>query len=128
MAARGGHETTVDRRERLVEIARALPEVNVTTAGVQHLAFRVRRRTFAYYLKNHHGDGEVALCFKAALGEQEALVGLAPDRFYVPAYLGSKGWVSVRLDQPQLDWPEVEELLREAYRGVAPKKLSALLV
>jgi hypothetical protein len=127
MAARGGHEATVERRERLVEIARTLPEVTVSAAGAQHLAFRVRRRTFAFYLNDHHGDCKVALCFKAPLGEQEALVGLAPERFYVPAYLGSKGWVSLRLDRRRVNWPEVGELLREAYRGVAPKSLAALL-
>jgi hypothetical protein len=56
-----------DPRARLVAICRALPEV--TSSGDQHLSFRVRNKTFAYYLDDHHGDGRTALCCKAAAGD-----------------------------------------------------------
>jgi hypothetical protein len=114
-----------DPRARLVAICRALPEV--TSSGDQHVAFRVRNKTFAWYLEDHHGDGRVALCCKAAAGEQQALVAGDPVRFYKPAYLGPRGWVAVRLDLDDVDWDEVAELALDAYRLTAPKRLLALV-
>lgn len=112
-------------RARLDAICLALPEVE-RTAG-QHVTYRVRGSTFAYHLDDHHGDGIVALCCKAAPGEQAALVAADPDRFLVPAYLGGRGWVSARLDVDDVDWSQVAELARESYRLVAPKRLAALV-
>jgi hypothetical protein len=114
-----------DQRARLVAICRALP--GVTARGDQHVTFQVRGRTFAYYLEDHHGDGRVALCCKAAPGEQQALVAADPVRFYRPAYLGARGWVAVRLDLGGVDWDEVAELALDAYRLTAPKRLLALV-
>jgi len=109
----------------VLAICGGFPEV--TTGGGQHLAFRVRNKTFAWYLEDHHGDGRVALCCKAAPGEQQALVAADPVRYYRPAYLGPRGWVAVRLDLDDVDWGEVAELALEAYRRTAPKRLLALL-
>jgi len=117
--------TKAQRRARLLQLGEALPEASCS--GGQHVAFSVRGRNFAYYLDDHHGDGLIALCCKAAPGEQEALVAADPERFYRPAYVGSKGWVAVRLDLDEVDWTEVGELLTESYRLVAPKRLSARL-
>ncbi len=50
-----------------------------------------------------------------------------PERFFVPRYIGGKGWVGVRLDLPNVDWDEIAEIVEDAYRGVAPKKLIAEL-
>jgi hypothetical protein len=112
-----------DPRARVAAICGALPEV--TASGDQHVAFRVRGRTFAWYLEDHHGDGRVALCCKAAPGEQQALVAADPARYYRPAYLGARGWVAVRLDTGDVDWDEVAELALEAWRRTAPKRLLA---
>jgi hypothetical protein len=114
-----------DQRARLIAICRALPEV--TTHGDQHVAFQVRGKTFAYYLEDHHGDGRVALCCKAAPGEQQALVAADPARYFRPAYLGARGWVAVRLDTGDVDWDEVAELALDAWRRTAPKRLLALV-
>jgi hypothetical protein len=38
------------------------------------------------------------------------LLAAQPDRFYLPAYIGSKGWVALRLDLAEIDWDEVTEL------------------
>jgi hypothetical protein len=116
---------TGDQRARLIAICRAFPEV--TASGDQHVTFQVRGRTFAYYLEDHHGDGRVALCCKAAPGEQQALVAADPARFYKPAYLGPRGWVAVRLDTGDVDWDEVAEFAMDAYRLTAPKRLLALV-
>jgi hypothetical protein len=112
-------------RAQVAAIVADLPEATCT--GDQHLTLAVRKKTFGYFLDDHHGDGVTGVAFKAAPGEQEALVRADPSRFYVPAYLGARGWAAVRLDQGTVDWAEVRELLTEAYRLQAPKRLAALL-
>ena len=94
---------------------------------VETLASEIARIKFGYYLDDHHGDGIVGVAFKAGPGEQQALTRANPERFYVPAYVGSKGWVGLRLDLADIDWTEVRELLTEAYRLQAPKRLAAQL-
>jgi phosphoribosylglycinamide formyltransferase-1 len=116
---------TKARRERLVGFCESLPEVVIAPVGEGHYSFKVRKKTFAYYLFDHHGDGEVAICFKALKGVQQRLIAEAPERYFVPAYLGVKGWVSLRLDGTDLDWAEVTNLLIAAYRLTAPKSLAA---
>jgi hypothetical protein len=112
-------------RERVRRIAMALPEV--TADEGRHIGFRVRNKTFAWYLEDHHGYRRITLDVKAAPGVQQALVGARPQRYPVPAYLGSRGWVGVDLEQPQLDWDEVAALIKDAYRLTAPKRLAALV-
>lgn len=93
--------------------------------GDGHLAFRIRKKTFAYYSFDHHGDGMIAFCCKSSLSEQRRLVGDDPDGFFVPPYLGPRGWVAIRLDLDEVDWETVTELARRAYQDVAPRKLAA---
>ncbi len=112
-------------RERVAAIVAALPEATCT--GDQHLTLAVRKKTFGYFLDDHHGDGIVGVAFKAAPGEQAALVESDPARFYVPVYLGAKGWAAVRLDVGEPDWAELRELLTDAYRLQAPRTLVAQL-
>ena len=111
-----------ERLDRLLKLVANLPEVEIS--GSQHKGFRIRRKNFAYYLNDHHGDGIVSLCCKASFGEQADLVEFDPDKFYVPSYIGAKGWVAIRLDQSRVDWPQVKVLLANAYRAQAPKKLA----
>lgn len=113
------------RLSKLLRIAEALPEIEVT--GDQHLAFRIRKKTFAYYLNNHHGDGIVSVCCKANFDAQSTLVETDPERFYVPAYIGAKGWVAMRLDQGGVDWALLSDLLVNAYRAQAPRTLARRL-
>jgi phosphoribosylglycinamide formyltransferase-1 len=115
------------RQARLVEICHAFPEANAEVAGAEHMAFRIRKRIFAYYLFDHHGDGRIAFCCKSSLSEQQRLVRDDAHSFFVPAYLGSKGWVAIRLDLDEVDWETVSELARRAYQDCAPRKLAALV-
>jgi len=114
-----------ERRRQIVEICRALPEVTVEEQ--QHITFRVRGRTFAYYLDDHHGDGRVALNCKAAPNENQELVASEPKRFFIPAYVGPRGWVGLYLDGPEVDWDEVSELVRDSYLLIAPKRLGRIV-
>jgi hypothetical protein len=59
---------------------------------------------------------------KAAPGNQGLMVRASPVRFFVPPYVGPSGWVGVWLDR-RTGWNELAELLRDAYRLVAPKRL-----
>ena len=63
---------------------------------------------------------------KAPVGAQEVLVGADPARFFVPPYVGHKGWIGIRLDH-RPDWDEVAVVVRRSYRLIAPKKLAALI-
>jgi len=117
--------TTSPVLDRLTTLALAFPETSRELCNF-HAAFRVRKRTFAYFLNNHHGDGIVAVTCKVLPGENTALVKAQPKRYYLPAYIGPRGWVALRLDLPKIDWPEVRELLLTSYLLTAPKRLAAL--
>jgi len=115
------------RRNRLVKICESLPEVTSEVAGETHLAFRIRKRIFGYYLFDHHGDGVIGFTCKSSLSEQRRLLKDDPNSFFVPAYLGSKGWIAIRLDLDEVDWDTVTELARRAYQETAPRKLAVLV-
>lgn len=86
--------------------------------------FRVRGKTFAAYTVNHHGDGRVALWLNAPPGSQEQHVRAAPEHFFVPPYVGPRGWLGVILDRG-LSWNVIARLVREAYEKVVPAQLRA---
>jgi len=116
-----------DRRlVRLTKICLSLPEAARLLSG-HHAGFTVRKKIFAYYLDNHHGDGIIAVTAKVLPGDNEALISAQPDRFYMPAYIGPRGWVALRLDLGSIDWDEVAELVATSYRLIAPKHLAALV-
>jgi predicted DNA-binding protein (MmcQ/YjbR family) len=116
-----------DRRlVRLTKICLALPEATREVMG-KHAGFQVRKRTFAYFLNDHHGDGMVAVTCKVLPGDNSALAATDPGRFYLPAYIGSRGWVALRLDVGEIDWDEVVELVTHSYRLVAPKRLAGMV-
>lgn len=85
--------------------------------------FRVRDKIFAMQVT---GGDEPALWCKAPPGSQQILVGADPSRFFVPPYLGHKGWIGVRLNGGT-DWDEVGQLVRRSYTLVAPKRLARSL-
>jgi len=115
------------RRERLVEMCRSLPEVNYEIVGDAHIAFRIRKKIFGYYLFDHHGDGIIAFCCKSSLSEQRRFIRDDSESFFVPAYLGARGWIAIRLDLEAVDWDTVRELARQAFQSIAPRKLAVLV-
>ncbi|HSS21091.1 MAG TPA: MmcQ/YjbR family DNA-binding protein [Pyrinomonadaceae bacterium] len=118
---------TAKRRAQLIAICQRLPETEVDVAGESHLSFRIRKKIFAYYLFDHHGDGMIAFSCKSTLNEQRRLVKDDPISFFVPAYVGPRGWVGVRLDLDEVDWETITELAKRAYQDSAPRKLAALV-
>jgi hypothetical protein len=115
---------TDERLERLSKLALALPEVKREVHG-SHASFLIRKKPFAYFLDNHHGDGIVGVTCKVMPNENTALIAAQPKRYYMPAYVGPRGWVALRLDVGKIDWDEVHELLLGSYLLMAPKRLAA---
>lgn len=109
-----------EARERLRAICLALPEAReVETWGDP--TYRVRNKIFAM----EKGAG-TEVWLKGEPGDQQALVGSNPECFFVPPYVGSKGWIGARLAAVN-DWQELAELIEISYRLLAPKRLSALI-
>jgi phosphoribosylglycinamide formyltransferase-1 len=111
------------RLTRLSDICLALPEAVRALRG-DHADFRVRQRVFAYFLNSHHGDGIVSVCVKSSLGEGVDRAARFPERYYLPAYIGARGWFGLRLDRGAIDWPEVGNIVKLSYCLAAPKTLA----
>ena len=112
---------------KLRKLCLALPEAHEVEAWGEP-TFRVKNKLFAMFAdaSNHHGGGRPAVWCKAAPGNQELMIGLAPTRFFKPPYVGPSGWIGIWLDGT-VDWAEVADLLRDSYLLVAPKKLATQL-
>lgn len=110
---------------RLRKLCLALPEAREVEAWGEP-TFRVKT-IFAMYAgpSNHHGAGRESVWVKANKTNQMLMLAAAPDRFFVPPYVGPFGWIGVYLDSAKTDWDELEELLRDAWRMSVPKKLLA---
>jgi hypothetical protein len=80
--------------------------------------FRVRNKIFVMF-----DEKERHLWIKSTHDEQQALIAMNPDAFFVPSYVGSKGWIGCVVSKAERG--EVEELLTEAWRLTAPKRLVA---
>jgi hypothetical protein len=114
-----------DPLESLRRLCLALPE---TTERLSHGGptwFVRGKKTFVTYA-NHHHDDLLGFWCAAPPGVQEELVAVEPERFYRPPYVGHRGWLGVRLDV-DVDWAEIEQIVADAYRMIAPKSLIARL-
>ena len=108
------------KRQKVTDICLALPDAELTVQG-DHATYRVRGKVFAYFLDDHHGDGIVSVCVKSELGENTDRVRRDPERYYLPDYIGPRGWFGVRLDRGRVDWKEIAQLLERSFRLSAPK-------
>jgi hypothetical protein len=114
--------STIDEVRR---ICADLPECVVE--GDQHHKLSVGGKTMGWHTVDHHGDGRISLVLKAAKGENTTLVATDPEKFFLPAYVARHGYVGVHLDLGEVDWDEIRELVVDAYRLAAPKRLAASL-
>jgi predicted DNA-binding protein (MmcQ/YjbR family) len=111
---------------RVRRICLSLPEATeVESWGAP--TFRVGK-IFAMFAAadSHHGEGREGLWVKSNHFTQDLLVRGMPARYFVPPYVGPSGWTGVFLDG-DTDWDALTDLLRDAYRLTAPKKLAALV-
>jgi hypothetical protein len=107
---------------RVRELCLALPETSERPSHGAPTFFVRGKRSFVTYQDNHHGDGRLAIWCAAPEGLQEMLVGGDPERFFVPPYVGYRGWLGVRLDRG-MTWEELAGIVEDAYIAVAPQKL-----
>ena len=112
---------------RLRKLCLALPEAHEVEAWGEP-TFRVKNKMFAMLAsaETHHGDGRECVWIKSAHVTQDMLVRADPKRYFVPPYVGKSGWVGAYIGRG-VDWEIVGDLLHDAYRLTAPKKLVAQL-
>jgi hypothetical protein len=111
---------------RMRALCLALPETNERPSHGAPTFFIRDKKTFLMFHDDHHGDGRLAIWCAAPPGLQASLVDEEPVRFFVPPYVGHRGWLGVRLDIDP-DWDELAGIVEDAYRQVAPKALVARL-
>jgi hypothetical protein len=104
------------------EIPLTLPETSERPSHGAPTFFVRGKRSFATVWNSHHGDGRYALICAAPDGMQAMLVEGDPERFYVPPYVGHRGWIGVRLDRG-FDRDDIAGIIEDAYAEVAPPKL-----
>lgn len=104
-------------------LAMGLPEVTERLSHGSPTFFIRRKKTFVTFVDDHHGDGIVGIWCAAPLGAQAELVDDEPDRFFVPPYVGGRGWIGVRLEHA-IDRDELATIITEAYLQLAPAKLA----
>ncbi len=109
--------------DRLRALCLALPEV---TEKVSHGEPTWFVRKVFVSLADHHHDDRLAFWCAAPPGVQDELVTAEPQRFFRPPSVGGRGWLGVWLDVDP-DWDEIDEIVLDAYRQIAPKKLVAQL-
>jgi hypothetical protein len=102
----------------------ALPETSERPSHGEPTFFVRGKRSFATIWDNHHGDRRFALICSAPVGMQATLVQADPERFFVPPYVGHRGWLGVRLDRG-FDRNEIAGIVEDAYAEIAPPKLLA---
>ena len=112
---------TPDPLARVREICLSLPDSEEKIAWGAP-TFRVKGRIFAMFTDDHHGDGRLALWCAAPRGMQAGLVKANTRHYFVPPYVGYRGWIGVHLDR-RLAWDEIAHVIEEAYVTVAPKRL-----
>jgi hypothetical protein len=119
---------SVDPIERIRALSLSYPESSEKEAWGE-ATFRVRDKLFAQVEDNHHNSGRLALWCKAKPGMLDALTESRPDRYFRPPYVAHRGWVGILLrpEPSPEDWEEIEELIDDAYRLTAPKRMLALL-
>lgn len=109
--------------ERVRAICLALPEATEKVAWGEP-TWRVKDKIFGQYDNNHHNAGRVGIWFKSTHEVRDTYVQDDDERYYVPPYVGHRGWIGVRLDV-DVDWDRFEEIATMAWRLTAPKKLLA---
>ncbi len=115
-----------DLTERVRRVCSALPEVEERLSHGECTWF-VRGKKVFVQMSDHHHDDRLGMWCAAPPGVMTELVEQEPERFFRPPYVGARGWLGVYLDVADLDWGEIEAIVSDAYRVVAPAKLAALL-
>ena len=107
--------------DRLREIRSTLPETSERLSHGAPSFFYREKRCFLMLMDNHHGDGRLAIWCAAPEGAQELLVGMDPEKFFRPPYVGHRGWLGVML-HGDIDWDEIAGIVEDAYATVTEQR------
>lgn len=107
---------------RLRSICFALPEVTERLSHGEPTWFIADKKSFVMFADNHHDD-VLACWIGAPEGAKDLLIAEEPKVYFNPPYVGTRGWVGVRLDVFPIDWERLEVLVEDSYRLYAPKRL-----
>lgn len=119
------HPMDTELLERLRRLCMALPEATERLSHGEPTWFVRDKKVFVTF-SDHHHDDRVAFWCAAPTGAQEMLVAAYPERYFRPPYVGHRGWLGVYLDVP-VNWDEIADLVTDAFRMVAPRRLLAEL-
>jgi hypothetical protein len=108
--------------ERVRQLCLALPATTERVSHGEPAFFVADKKLFVSIDDHHHGAEHLGFWCAAPPGRQQELVERAPDRFFRPPYVGTRGWLGVRIDGDP-DWDEIAEIIEDAWRAVAPKRL-----
>ncbi len=113
------------QQERLLakirKICLALPETSERLSHGEPAFFFREKKSFLNMDTYHHGSSHYSAWVAAPMGSQDLLVRSDPERFFVPPYVGHRGWVGVILDA-DLDWDQVASVIADGYAQVAQGK------
>jgi hypothetical protein len=107
---------------RVRKLCLALPETSERLSHGEPTFFVRGKKAFLMVVDDHHGDGRFAIWCAAGDGVQQMLVEADPERFFVPPYVGHRGWLGFRLDRA-FDADELAGIVEDAYAEVAPARL-----
>ena len=106
----------------------ALPEVTERPSHGEPTWSVRDKKTFLNMDSHHHNAEHYSFWCAAPFGAHETtMIAANPAVYFRPPYVGHRGWVGVRLDTGEPDWDELEMVIRDAYRLIAPPKLAALV-
>jgi hypothetical protein len=91
----------------------ALPDVSERPSHGMPAWF-VGKNQFCVFSNDHHGDGRLAIVCAGSDGAQAMLVDADPEAYYVPPYVGHRGWIGVRLDL-HLPWSQIASVIEAAH-------------
>ncbi|MCY4657360.1 MAG: MmcQ/YjbR family DNA-binding protein [Gammaproteobacteria bacterium] len=122
------NDRTLD--DAIPELCFSFPDVDCKPG--EHMAsYRVNGKPFVYYMRNHHGDGRIALWLNLADGAQELYLNSGLRGYFFPPYVGTNGYLGVELDK-DVDWAMVVSHVKEAFlnvgKNIDPKEIESIQV
>jgi hypothetical protein len=108
------------------EICLDLPGASERPSHGSPACFIDSNQTFVMLHDHHHGDGRLALWCAAPEGAQGLLTASNPERYFVPPYVGHRGWIGLRLDRDATR-DEIAGVIEDAWLDRAPKRRLAEL-
>ncbi len=115
-----------ERLARFTKICLGFPQAEREMMGL-HAGFKVKKKTFAYFVNDHHGDGIVGVWCKVLPGDNASLIGLIRNVFICRLMWGRGDGCGLRMDVGRVNWSEVEELAKGSYQLVVGKRLSEVV-